>query len=442
MSKKFRDFLLPVFIILFIFLTVITSLYASGYKFNLSWPINFNRLLLKTGMLVIDTEPARAIVYLNNKPQKDLSLNPWKKDYIVTPAKIKNVLPGEYNLRLEADGYWPYTQKINIISGETTFIKNVNLFLENTPILVLSCPEDNLFLSLDNKYIYAKNAKKIINLKTGTNRILPISENDQVVWLKNNKLLAAGTIFDPAKENNDINYALLIGASAESWRFEDETGYLYYKNKDTINQFKLDTQTNSLLLSGGNYIDYKPDSNRLFTLSKKNNQIILESLFSASSKKEQWFLPSNGQYSFSENILNYLTVYDKQNQTLYLFDKTNIGTGPLTIKNIKNWALMDKNSLAYTNDFEIYNFNFSDNRSNLITRRSKKIENIIWNAAGNYLIFSETDTLNVFDFKNYNTTLLFTAGKIASPVFDNKSNTLYFWANIEHQEGVYKILLQ
>lgn len=431
-----------IFVVLFLILTTVTSLYASGYKFNLSWPLKFNRLLQKTGMLAVATKPTQATVYLNDKVQKNPSLNPWKKDYITTPAKVKNILPGEYNLRLEVKGYWPFSQKINIYSGETTFVEDVNLFLENLPIMVLACPESNLAISLDNKYIYAQEAKKIITIKTEANRTLTIPDEAEATWLKNNKLLIAGTIFNPAKEGGDVDYARLIGLSADSWRFEDETGYLYYQNKDTINQFKTDSKSNTLLLSGDNYIDYKPNQNKLFVISNKNNQVLLESLFSTSSKKEQWVLPTSGQYSFSENLSDYLTIYDKKNQTLYLFNGVSINDGPIIIRNIKNWALINKTSLIYTNDFEIYTFDFSNNRSTLVTRRSEEIKNIIWNANKNYLIFSGINNLNIFDFKNYNTTSLFTAEKISSPVFDEKNDTIYFWARIEQQEGVYKILLQ
>lgn len=431
-----------IFVVLFLILTTVTSLYASGYKFNLSWPLKFNRLLQKTGMLAVATKPTQATVYLNDKVQKNPSLNPWKKDYITTPAKVKNILPGEYNLRLEVKGYWPFSQKINIYSGETTFIEDVNLFLENLPIMVLACPESNLAISLDNKYIYAQTAKKIITIKTEASRTLTVPGEAEATWLKNNKLLIAGTIFNPAKEGGDVDYARLIGSSADSWRFENETGYLYYQNKNTINQFKTDSKSNTLLLSGDNYIDYKPSQNKLFVISNKNNQVLLESLFSTSSKKEQWVLPTSGQYSFSENLSDYLTIYDKKNQTLYLFNGVSINDGPIIIRNIKNWALINKTSLIYTNDFEIYIFDFSSSRSTLVTRRSEEIKNIIWNANRNYLIFSGINTLNIFDFKNYNTTSLFTSEKISSPVFDEKNDTIYFWARIGQQEGIYKMLLQ
>lgn len=442
MSKKIKDLLLPIFVVLFIILTAYFSLYTSGYKFNLSWPIKFNRLLQKTGMLIVNTKPTKAIVYLNNKPQHNPSLKPWEKDYITTPAKIKNILPGEYDLRLEIDGYWPFTKKININSGETTFVENINLFLENTPTLVTSCPPDILTISADNKYLYAQTAKKIISIKTEEIRNLDAPNNAQAAWLDNNKLLVAGTLFNPAKERNDINYADLIGSGADSWRFETANGYLYYKNKNTINLFKTDSRINTVLLSGGNYIDYKPESDKLFVIEKKNNQIIVEKLFSTDSKAERWFLPANGEYAFDKNLADYLTVYDQKNQTLYLFNGAKIGDGPLVIKNIKNWALVSKDQLIYTNDFEIYTFDFASGRSTLITRRGTKIEHMVLNADKNYLIFSESNNINVFDFKNYNAIPLFTGEEIGSLAFDNKTETLYFWARIDGQEGIYKILLQ
>ena len=151
-------------------------------------------------------------------------------------------------------------------------------------------------------------------------------------------------------------------------------------------------------------------------------------------------MPATGTIHF-HRLANYLTVYDKKNQTLYLFNETKIGDGPLVIKNIKNWALMDINNLIYTNNFEIYTFDLTNNRSTLITRRGTAIKDIIWNAEKNYLIFSEKENLNVFDFKNHNVTSLLAGEEIISPVLNTKDNTLYFWANINEQEGIYKILL-
>lgn len=140
-------------------------------------------------------------------------------------------------------------------------------------------------------------------------------------------------------------------------------------------------------------------------------------------------------------MADYLSVYDNKNHSLYLFNGSDISAGPITINNIKSWIVLNNDALLYINDFEIYIFDLNTERSELITRRSELLTDIIWNANGNYLIFSGQNTINVFDFKNRTTTNLVSANKVASPVLDERNKTLYFWASIDEQEGVYKINL-
>ncbi len=441
MSKKIRDYLFILFIIIFLVMTVGVSLYASGYKFNVSWPLKFNRLLQKTGMLVVATQPSGATIYLNDKPQNEAIFKFWKKNYRVTPAKLKNLLPGEYELRLERDGYWPYKQKIQINSGETTFIEDVNLFRDNVPLMILGVIESKLIISPDSKYLYAAQAKKIITLKTETARYLNTEASG--IWLKNNKILAAGVIFDPTKENNDINYAALIGANANNWYLDDSNGQLYYKNNNSINRLDTNSKITSTLLSGENYIDYLPRQDKIFTITNNNNQALLNSYNLKNNQLDAtWNLPPSAEYSFVKDISSHLAVYDNKNKTLYLFNANDLRAGPIIIRNIKNWAVVNDQSLIYTNDFEIYIFNLTNSRADLVTRRSEEIDSIIWNSTGNYLIFSSPTTLNVLDFKNRNATLLFRAEKISSPVLDTKNGDLYFWAKIGQQEGIYKMQMQ
>lgn len=443
MSKKIRDYLFIVFIVLFLIMTIGVSLYASGYKFNLSWPLKFNRLLQKTGMLVVATQPTGATIYLNDKPQKESALKIWKQDYRVTPTKLKNLLPGEYELRLEQDGYWPFKQKVKVNSGETTFVEDINLFRENVPIVIFSGPEDKLMISPDKKYLYATDSKQIITLKTETSRSLNISSSTKSIWLKDNRLLVGGYIFDPIKASGDTDYGKLIGSSASNWYFDYDNKQLYYLSSNSINRLDSGSLTTAVLLSGSNYIGYLPRKNNIYTLSSDDNLIRLNSY---SQKDLQlsatWVLPTSGKYSFVHDINNRLAIIDDQNKTLYLFNPDDLSAGPVVIRSIKNWAPSGDDSLIYTNDFEIYILNLTNSRVDLVTRRSEEISSIIWNADGNYLIFSSPTTLNVLDFKNRNSTLLFRAEKISSPALDEKNGNLYFWARVGQQEGIYKMLMQ
>ena len=107
MSKKFRDFLFIAFIVLFVFITFFVSVYAVGYSLNISWPPRFDQVFQKTGMLILDSEPTGASIFLNGNKQRRSFLLDLGRNEITTPVKIKNLPPGEYTLRLEKEGYWP-----------------------------------------------------------------------------------------------------------------------------------------------------------------------------------------------------------------------------------------------------------------------------------------------------------------------------------------------
>ena len=251
-----------------------------------------------------------------------------------------------------------------------------------------------------------------------------------------------GILYDPLKPENDNNYKIIIGSNATDWYFDETTNTLYYKNQNTINQFGINTQISSLILKDDNIISYHPYKDKLFAIAK-NGQIKLSGYFLKNlEKSNEFILPSSGNYEFVSEISSFLSIYDSKNKTLYLFDDNKIENGPIVINGIENWQVLKNNSILYTNNLEIYTFDLATQKNELITRRSEALNDIIWNESGNYLIFSDKNSLNVFDFKNRTTTKLLNGENISSPVLDERGKNLYFWGKIENREGIYKISLE
>lgn len=441
MSKKVRDRLFIIFIVLFIGLTVIFSLYASGYKFRLTWPLKFNKLLQKTGMLIVDSVPRGAAIYLDNEPLKDPSFKPWKKTYLKTAAKIRNLLPGEYLLRLERSGYWPFEKKIIINSGETTFVEDINLFLAAEPLLLTTAPAQEFSLSLSRRYLYLPATQEAWNLKSNSGKNLSGADQSQA-WLNNEKLLSGGIIFTLEK-NTAINYQKIIGAEASNWFYEETSGRLYYQNKNTLNRLEADGRTNTLILSGQNYLSYEPRGDHLYLVQETAGTINLQDYNLKTQKSEQDLgLPGIGHYQFIPDKRPTLVLYDDQNRTLYLLPPSNLDKGALILKNIISWQWLNDEQLLYNNPWEIYLFDLRTNRSTLITRVSEEISKILWHPGGNYLVFSTKQNLQAVDLKNGTITDLLRAEKIGFSILDDKNNLLYFWGKIKETEGIYKILLQ
>jgi len=444
MSKKTRDLIFIFFIIFFVLGTIFTSLYASGYKFNLSWPLKFNRLLIKTGMINLDTNPRGAIIYLNGETKNASPIISFKKTELTTPAKIRNVLPGEYNLVLKREGYQPFEKKISVHSGQTTFLEDVNLFRDELPLFIAAAPDGDLKISAERNYLYLPASGQIINLKTGRaielENEIPTGPGE---WLlEDEKLLNDGRLFDLEK-NSVADYAALIGAEADKWYYDENNDRLYYRFKNSLAYLNLGQKTVMTIVSGEKYSSYEPRNNEIFFVALDAAGRTKIKKYSLTDGKiiQETELPGVADYRFIRNQQKSLTLYDEQNKTLYLINPDNL-SDIKTIKNAASWAWIDDKNLFYNNSWEIHSFNLEKNSSSLVTRVGEEINQIIWNKNKDYLIFSSNGSLNALDLKNNIATTIFRTGKITSPVLDGKNNILYFWAHVGQQEGIYKLILQ
>lgn len=444
MPKKFRDYLFLFFILVFLVATGLISLYASGYKINWGWPPRLNRFLIKTGLVIVDSVPRGATIYLNDQRQTEFSLNPWAGDYLTTNAKIQNVLPGEYTLRLELTGYWPLTKKISVYSGQSTYLKDINLFRsDQARWLAGGATTSPLQLSPSRKYLYAPAEKKIITIKTGQVRNLPTSDaNNQGQWLTaEDKIMLAGHFFAP-EAADDVDYQALIGAQATDWYYDAPTKRLYYQNKSALSYLDIAAKTSTLLLSG-NWQTYQPRDEKLFVVGSDGDKTFLRKFSRTAANAEQEIsLPTVARYRFAPANNQWLTLYDDQNKTLYLFNPDNLASSEKTINNVSDWQWLDGTTLIYNNRWEIYLVDLRLNNTVLLTRVGEEIKKLAWNKNRDYLIFATADSLNVYDQKIGLITKIFQATQIAAPVLDDKTDTLYFWAEAGGQSGIYSLLLK
>jgi len=444
MTKRTRDSLFYVFIGFFLILTILISLYASGYKINLRWPLKINRLLQKTGMLIVDTNPSGALIYLNDKPTQIFSVNFWNQNYLITPNKIRNLLPGDYKLRLEQKGYWPFEKNINIQSGQSTFVEDINLFRNNLPLLILPTNTKKISLSPNSKYLYLIGEQAVINLKNNLiEPLLMASSTPDWQWTDNgNKLLVDGILFDLVKKISH-DYHSFIGSAANLWQKTDFDGCLYYCNNDSLSRLEADGQTNTLLLSGEKYLTYQIYGNWLFFVTEQANQKLIQS-YSLTNKKIglKLALPNSGEYHFMNDNSQFISLYDKKNQTLYLIDPNSPSQAKKIIPNIITWQWINNRQLIYHNRWEIYWLDIDQAQASLVNRLSEEITKILWYNENDYLIFSTPTSLGTIDLKNGYLTTILKAEEINPPELDQKNDTLYFAGQIGEKIGVYKMLLQ
>jgi len=444
MSKKIRDFIFILFVIIYIVTATVTCLFASGYKFNVAWPLQFNRLLIKTGTLSIASSPKNAFIFLNDKQQTSKALKLFKRDFVSTPYKIKNLLPGNYHLRLEKDNYWPIEMKFSVESGLTTTLENIHLFRSDLPTLVYKTEKNSILLSSSGDNMYLTSTQEFINLKyqsLDTKIKESISNGSWLMsgeeFFANNKIYNINdeSIADLLPEHNE---------TALSWKYDNDNNSIYYKtNSNSIYRLENDFKTSTNILSERSFLDYKQEGDSIFIVSEQNNRKYLQE-FDISTQQElkMMELPTLGNYLFySGNKNGHITLYDKQNSSLYLIDK-NDWQKSFNIGQVKDWQFIDKNRIIYHNGWEITLLNTQDGTSYLLARVSDLIQKITWHSEENYFIFSTTGSIQAGDLQGNMLTTLFKTQEIGDIALDSKKNILYFYANIGQQAGIYKLMLK
>ncbi|NCN22477.1 PEGA domain-containing protein [Candidatus Falkowbacteria bacterium] len=453
MNKKFRDSLFFFFVFVFIFGTIFLSLYASGYKFNLSWPLEFNRLLIKTGMIALNSDPKGAIIYLDGKVQPSVAWRPWQKKYLSTPAKIKNVIPGEYEIMVERHGYWPFKTTLRVNSGLTTFYENISLFKSDNPTIKAisdeSLSEETIDLSPNGHYLYLNESTKIINLnKEGERNILADYENLISTsslrldgsWQKNNEFLFAGIFFSPNNLNDDKNFLSLIGSEADDWKFEENSNRLFYKTKNSLSYIDLNQKQATIVLGDLLITDYLPKNKSLFLIIPAEQQNLLQEYsYEQGAFIQEISLPGDGDYLFGEEKNNYLSIYDKKNKSLYLLERDYLNRGFKKIEGVKAWQWNNDEGIFFISDWELQYFNLKEGHFDLLARLGINLEDLLINEKNKYLLLSSKQEVVVYDLKTAYMTTIIQAEKISSPVLDKNNDLLYFWGQIEDQQGVYRI---
>ena len=125
---------------LFFVLAPTITFYTAGWRYN--W---FLRRLEQTGVISIDAWPRDADVYLNGI-----------KITASLPLRLGGSVPGTYHIKIQKPGYKSWKKDITVESRQSTYIKNIFLFKDSLPALLLKDSGnalERIYPSFDGHYI-------------------------------------------------------------------------------------------------------------------------------------------------------------------------------------------------------------------------------------------------------------------------------------------------
>ncbi len=434
MSLKYRRILYISFFIIFFIAAPLVILWAGGYHYDFT-----RHKIQKTGGIFIESKPSKAEVYLNNKKQD-------KK----TTARLKNLLPNQYEVRIEKNGYQTWQKKLPVYPGQTTFIQYIRLFKKNPKIknilnkkiilssqkngneLAIIYPQNKKFgLALFN--LASQNLKELATLNYQPNEII-LSPHKSFIFLKYNPKYSKDKWLLDTNGKKLIDLAKIIpkGTSKLKWLPNSKDEIIYGISKAGLEKIDFISKQTALVLKKA-ILDFYIINDQIFFLEKANGRILLKQTnFNKQDKfKTLTTLPISEDYKFFESRPNLLTLLDKKNEILYLI-KTN-GQNQNKKRRIKifsetNYVKWLGNLLLFGNDFEISTYDIEKNELNLIVRLSSKIKKAIWYPTATHIVYLTAGGIKVIELANHQRNLHTLLKKLdVKNIFINqKGDKVYF----------------
>jgi len=445
MTLKVRRILSSIFILLFLAVTPAIVLYAAGFK------LGKNGLSIqRTGTFILDSEPRGAKILINGKTQKTLVSSLFNKnDFITTPAKIKGLLPGEYNLSIELNGYWSWQKKLTIYPGASTFAEDIYLFKNDLPTQIIPAKTESINFSPEkNQAMIAANGQiTFFNLTDEARKsVSQVNfKGKNIAWSADGqKILIDNYLYDLNNLNSPANLAKL---ASSTFNYKWANNSLFFQNKTSI--YQLDSG-NALKKIAENvqFDDYQVKDGYLYLINKSGlTADTLKVIDPASGEQiKSIALPGSADYSFINPEQSLINLYDNDHKILYLVDPF-AAYSPLVeiINNVKTTFWVNSDTLLYAGDYEIWLYDLKTKNKTLITRISDTINSAIMHPSKNYIIYSTDKTINIIELderQKRNITELVKADSIGSLVLSPKGDIIYFSGKIGNQEGLYKLLIQ
>jgi hypothetical protein len=424
-------------------------IYAFGFQLNLT-----QLKLQKTGIFTVVTEPSGAKIYIDG----DLQINPFKfysqtEHYVKTPSKLKNIIPGEHDIRIELDGYWPWEKKLTINPGETVFAENIRLFVKKLPLMMLPVNKQDFEIaqiSPDKQELalIANDQLTILNLKketTTANVKLMRSGIETITWSPNNKFVLIGTtIFDINKQSL-LNLNEYTGNTPTNLKWSVDSDTIYYQNNSNIYTFTISNQAVKKIITA-KIDDYLIKDNSLYYLATNSQDTVLHIYDLGSQKDKGQINLAHGNYRFINPDNTYLNLYNADLEKLTLIEILSPLAEKYNHKEINNFkqGFWSKDQLFYSNDFEISVWDSRDNSNTILTRLSGKILDVLWHPSNNHLIYRTATAVTVLELDKrdqHNTTLLTTLNNINYVALNQDGTLLYIFGDIGNRSGLYRLEL-
>lgn len=202
-------------VVFFLILAPIVLLYTAGYRYN-----SKKQRIEKVGIIFVRSRPSGADIYLNGKLRTE-----------TTPARLRNLLPGNYTVGITKKNYTLWEKTLPVESERTTFAEGAAIFKNSEPEKI-DAPAERVLSSSELKTIEREDQKNFFS-------------NDET---------AKTDGFEVWVEGKDKHETITrLSGEIRSLVFYNNNGWIIYATDDTINAVERDgrDKRNNVVLASG-----------------------------------------------------------------------------------------------------------------------------------------------------------------------------------------------
>ncbi len=437
--------LLFVFIAAFLITAPIVVLYTAGYRYNLET----NRIV-QTGLFYVTSLPKEATILVDGKERDE------------TPGFVKRVLPGNYTLEIQKEGYYSWSKDLPISSRETTFVEDVVLFLEAVPTNLIS--EDIITATVapdQTTLAYVVREPSWLELWTyDTEEAKPTllyrtsditADSLTVTWSSDStRLLIAqtlGTTTDYILLDKTGRTRLDLEDIASSsvldawWHPSDESAlffttysgtFLYRTLTETINEIYPRPALATLNEGQAVIIEESGDKMSVFKYHDEQAEIMA-------------YLPL-GDYVILPSAPPYLLLHETGRGILTLIN-TSVQDQPILLSADgygAEWSA-DNSRLLYYSNFEVHVYDVLEHTDDLLTRVGEPINAATWYPGENNVLVAQADRIEAIelDWRDQRNIFELTSGNNITTLWVTKNGrAAYFIGNVDPDRGLFELILQ
>lgn len=444
MHKRLRTAITVFFVTLFFVTTPLVLLYTAGYRFN--WK---RQRVQKTGIIQVETAPKGATVSIDGRVQKR-----------ATPASFTRLLPEDYDVRVEKDGYLPWHKSLEVKSSQTTFATGIVLYADVLPRIAAEANVTGSAWNADGTavaYVSENDNSKEISIRaSGKSPVLlarfakTAIADESLSWSPDGKKLllsaTAGAVSRVLVFETDVNVTplsisdrLAKGTVVAHWSSEGAVVAV-----DSTGAYEINATAGTVkpLLTSAGVIDVESLGRTTSVLRRKKSKTgdVTVSLERVSNGAPSAVLElPDGRYHFAEGDGARALVSDDKKGRIIVVDRSSGATSTLDATGTA-WEPQGDRLLLW-NSYEISIYDPKTDGRELVTRLGSTIYQAAWSPAEDGIIYSQPSGISFVeldgrDYRNVYELVRYSSG--GTFAVDRSSKLLRFVGGIGNQHGVYE----